>query len=106
MVVEVGGLKSKRKGSAFERELVTLGRAFGLPSQRAWGSNGQSLGLAESVDLVIGEWKVQAKRRKKLPQFLRVPEGCDLVVTRMDNGESMVLLPFRRFLELVAGQKK
>jgi hypothetical protein len=101
MVVEVSGLKSKRKGSQFEREVVALGRAFGIPSQRAWGSNGQSLGLAESVDLVIGSWRVQAKRRKRLPQFLQIPEGCDLVVTRMDSKESLVLIPLRRFLELV-----
>ena len=101
-----GGLKSKRKGSQFERECVTLARAFGIPSQRAWGSNGQSLGLAKDVDLVVGEWKVQAKRRKRLPKFLQIPQGCDLVVTRMDNAETYVLIPYRRFLELVVAGKK
>jgi hypothetical protein len=98
---DVGGLKSKRKGTGFEREVVTLARAFGIPSQRAWGSNGESLGMSKDVDLVVGEWRVQAKRRKKLPQFLRIPEGCDMVITRMDNGESLVLIHYRRFLELV-----
>ena len=34
---------SKRKGNAFERELVNTAKDWGLEAQRAWGSNGQSL---------------------------------------------------------------
>ena len=96
---------SKRKGNHFERECVMLAKAFGLRSQRAWGSNGQSLGLAEDVDLVVDEWRVQAKRRKRLPRFLQIPKGCDVVVTRMDNAETLVLIPYRRFLELVKAKR-
>ena len=96
---------SKRKGNGFERELVMLAKAFGLRSQRAYASNGMSLGLAEEVDLVVDEWRVQAKRRKKLPSYLRIPKGCDIVATRMDNAECLVLIPFRRFLELVKARR-
>jgi hypothetical protein len=96
---------SKRKGNGFERELVMLAKAFGLRSQRAYASNGRSLGLAEEVDLVVDEWRVQAKRRKRLPSYLQIPRGCDVVVTRMDNNESLVLVPYRRFLELVKAKR-
>ena len=41
---------SKQKGNAFEREIVNLAKEFGLKAVRAWGSNGQSLGLHEEVD--------------------------------------------------------
>jgi hypothetical protein len=99
------GNPSKRKGSAYERELVMLAKAFGLRSQRAYASNGRSLGLAEEVDLVVDEYRVQAKRRKRLPKFLQIPLGCDVVATRMDNAETYVLMHYRRFLELVKAKR-
>ena len=46
---------SKQKGNAFEREVVNLAKGFGLKAVRAWGSNGQSLGLHEEVDCTIEE---------------------------------------------------
>ena len=57
---------SKVKGNTFEREVVRLFESYDVACKRAWGSNGQSLGLHEEVDcLAEGDLRIQAKRRKK-----------------------------------------
>ena len=95
------GSPSKLKGSNFERELVNTAKAFGLHAVRAYGSNGKALGEAETVDLKIEGVNVQAKRRKALAAYLRVPEGADIVIFRQDNEKSLVLLDFEKYLILL-----
>ena len=95
---------SKRKGDAFERALVNEAEATGIPAQRAYMSNGRALGESKNVDLVLGlqgEWRVQAKRRKKIANYLQPPEGADVVAVREDYGNALVVLPFDAFLELI-----
>ena len=60
---------SKVKGNNYERELVAQARDKGLESERAYASNGRSLGESEEVDLIISGCRVQAKRRKALPAW-------------------------------------
>lgn len=96
---------SKRKGNEFERELVRLAQESGLVAKRAYGSNGEALGMHASVDVIIDRFRVQAKRRAKLAAFLRVPEECDVVVTRCDHGESVVMMSLWTFFDLVKGSK-
>jgi len=99
---------SKRKGDKFERALVREAEATGIPAQRAYMSNGRALGEAEGVDLVLGlqgEWRVQAKRRKKIAQYLTPPEGCDVVAVREDYGDALVVLPFEAFLNLLKNRQ-
>lgn len=92
---------SKAKGNGFERELVELAHANGLPAKRAWGSNGQALGEHETVDLLLAGLKIQAKRRKSIASFLQVPEACDAVIFREDRGSAMVLMSLERLFELL-----
>ena len=91
---------SKRKGNAFERELVNLAQGWGFSAQRAWGSNGRSLGMHDEVDLLIEEYKVQAKRRKTLPKYLKC-EHTDIVAFREDRGETYALMSMDKFLTLL-----
>lgn len=91
---------SKRKGNAFEVELVKQAQGWGFSSQRAWGSNGKSLGMHEEVDLLIEEFKVQAKRRKTLPKYLKC-EHTDIVTFREDRGETYTLLKHETFLNIL-----
>jgi Holliday junction resolvase len=44
---------SKRKGGAFERDLVHDAEAVGLTAERAFMSNGRALGCAETVDVLV-----------------------------------------------------
>jgi len=92
---------SKRKGNSWEREIVNLARERGLEAERAYASNGRALGHSEQVDCVVQGCRIQAKRRKALPSYLQVPEGCDAVVFRQDRGEALALIPLDSLLTLI-----
>jgi len=93
---------SKAKGNRFEREVVNKAKESGFKAKRAWGSNGQSLGMHEEVDLIIGDnpkVKIQAKCRKKLASFLIPSEHVDAVVCKQDRGEVLIIMRFNDWLE-------
>lgn len=92
---------SKVKGNFFEREVVSAAKAEGLEAVRAWGSNGAALGKDPEVDLMVDVYAVQAKRRKKLPSYLQIPECCDAVVFRQDRGETLVLTRLDDWLHMI-----
>lgn len=96
---------SKRKGNGYERELVDQARDSGLEAKRAWGSNGQSLGMHEEVDLLIDGKKIQAKRRKKIADFLRPTEHVDAVAVRQDYSETLIIITYWEYLDLLHGRK-
>lgn len=91
---------SKRKGNAFERELVDYAKGWGFSARRAWGSNGRSLGMHDEVDCVIEDITIQAKRRKTLPKYLKC-EHTDIVAFREDRGDAYALMPLEYFMELI-----
>src|SRR6056297_1931351 len=97
--------KSKRKGNVYESELVEQLDAEGISAKRAWGSNGLALGETEGVDLVFThagrKWRVQAKRRAKIADYVKPPEGADIVMTRGDREETLVVMPFSDFIKLL-----
>ena len=96
---------SKAKGNGFERELVNQAIKAGCEAQRAWGSNGEALGENAEVDLKVDDMRIQAKRRKALPSYLQVPEGCEAVVFRQDRGETLVLLRWPELLTMLTTNK-
>ena len=92
---------SKRKGNTYERELVNQAIASGIDAKRAWGSNGESIGEHAEVDCVIGGYKVQAKRRAKLPEYLKPSDHVDVQAVREDRGDTLVVIPWYDWLDLV-----
>ena len=100
--------RSKEKGNRFERYIVSLCEQADIPSKRAWGSNGMSLGLPEEVDVLIdGVVRVQAKCRHRLPAYILPSSDIDMQVIKQDRGETMVVMRFddwltdyRRLMEL------
>ena len=91
---------SKVKGNAFEREVVRLFESYKVECKRAWGSNGQSLGLHEEVDcLAEGDLRIQAKRRKKIAEWLKPSVFVDAVVVREDRGKSYIIIRLEEFVE-------
>lgn len=92
---------SKRKGNAFEREIVATALASGIDAKRAYGSNGESLGHNQTVDVVVGGKRVQCKRRAVLPNYLLIPDGCDAVAFRCDRGDPMVMISLWEYMELI-----
>jgi len=98
--------KSKIKGNTYERELVNYFQDMGLVAERARGSDGRSLGMAEDVD---GYFKLtrtgqkikwQAKRRKAIPKWLHTGNS-DIVLVREDRGDSHVVLDIDLFMKLI-----
>ena len=100
--------KSKQKGNRFERECVKIAETHGFSAQRAYGSNGRALGESETVDIVIyansEKIKGQCKVRNKLPKYIKIPEGCDVVFLKEDRGDLYVLQKYDDWLtELGSG---
>jgi hypothetical protein len=93
--------KNKTRGNTLEYEVRDKAIAKGLVAERAWGSNGRAIGEAETVDVVVAGCRVQCKRRKKLPAFLQIPEGADIVVFREDRGKTFALLDYDQFLDKI-----
>ena len=95
--------RSKVKGNAYERELVKRLRDFGLTdAERAWGSDGRSLGLPSDVDINATlsthvSLYIQAKRRKSLPKFLNLGSS-NVVAIREDHGSTKLLMDMEFFL--------
>ena len=83
---------SKVKGNKFERDVVNKAKEFGLDSKRAYAANGESLGMHAEVDLLIKDYKIQAKIRKSIASYLLPNENVDAQVIRQDRGEAYVVL--------------
>jgi Holliday junction resolvase len=97
--------KSKRKGTAFEREIVRLFEERGISAIRAWGSDGRSIGLPTEVDIVIDidGWKttLQCKRRKKIAGYILPEDNVYAQVIRGDRGEAHIVIRLKDFIELI-----
>ncbi len=100
-----GGRGPKAKGYAFEREAVKAFQGAGWEARRAFGSNGEALGLDSDVDLVASKGNVQLKcqnkRRAALASFLTPSDHVDVVLIRQDRGETLIIMPLKKFLEVV-----
>ena len=92
---------SKVKGNTFERELVDMAKDVGLSAKRAYASNGLSLGYTEDVDCLIAGKRIQAKRRKKVAKWLIPSDTVDMVATRPDRGETLVVMRYADLLALL-----
>ena len=98
---------SKVKGNTYERELVQQAQEAGIEAERAWGSNGRALGFHEEVDCVLHvsqnlKFKVQAKRRKKVADYIKPSVFVDLQLIREDRGESLAVIRYKDLLEILA----
>jgi len=96
---------SKLKGNGYERELVNQAKESGLEAKRAYASNGESLGMHAEVDVLVSGKRIQAKRRKSIASFLVPSDNVDAVCVRQDRGETLVILSWWEYLDLLKGSK-
>ena len=96
---------SKIKGNKFERDCCKLADVFEINSQRAWGSDGKSMGLDAEVDIVVGnkkykdEMHCQCKIRKRLPEYIFPKTNVvDCHLIREDRGEAYIVMRFEDYL--------
>jgi len=100
--------KNKIRGNNLEREIVNTAKDMGLSAKRAYASDGRSLGKSEVVDVMVENTTIQAKRRKKVAQWLYPDfhgDDVDAVVTRMDRKEPLAIIPLKRYLTLLQIEK-
>ena len=93
--------KSKAKGNRFERLCVKVATSFGLYAQRAWGSDGRSMGEHQEVDIKIEQYKVQCKTRKRIAEWLKPGKEVDIQVVKEDAGAVFVIQPLEKWCEMV-----
>lgn len=95
--------KNKRRGTDFEREVVEAALEHRLDAVRAWGSDGRALGLAPEVDVLVAEhFKIQCKRRKRLPAYLLPAPGIHGTAIRQDgNRETYIVVRLDDLLSLI-----
>ena len=103
--------RSKQKGNRFEREVVNRARELQIGADRAYASNGLSLGHTEEVDAVLDgkdkEWRVQCKVRKNIAKWLKPnTDNVDVQVVKEDRGTIYAILTFDDFLELIEDKDK
>ena len=95
---------NKIRGNALEREIVNQSKEEGLSAKRAYASDGRSLGYSEVVDCVVEDWTIQAKRKKKIAQWL-YPEyhgdDVDAIVTRMDRKQALIVMPLKKWIKMM-----
>ena len=96
---------SKIKGNKFERDCCKLAESFEVPSKRAWGSDGRSMGLHQEVDIVIGDKKYkdecncQCKIRKRLPDYIFPKTNVvDCHLIREDRGDAYIVMRYEDYL--------
>ena len=91
---------SKQKGNRFERLIVEKAKSYGVGAERAWGSNGRSLGMHEEVDVLLeGDLRIQAKCRKNIAKWLKPSEEVDAVAVKENRGETYIILRYEEFLD-------
>ena len=90
--------RNKIRGNNLEREIVNTAKEAGLSAKRAYASDGRSLGKSEVVDVMVEEYCIQAKRRKKVAQWLYPEfhgEDVNIVVTRMARKDPLAVLRYK-----------
>lgn len=92
---------SKNKGNGFEREIVNDARDLDLQAERAYASNGKSLGQHEEVDVMIEGFRAQCKRRKALGELYKPNDNVDLQIFREDRGDTYVMMRYDLFLSFL-----
>lgn len=97
------GMKSRRKGAGFEREVVEFHRQAGLPAERIPLSGAVKGSFAGDVRL--GPWLSECKRRadgfKELYAWL-AHDNADLLCLRADRQPLLVVLTQTTWLDLLA----
>jgi len=106
---------SKQKGNRLEREVVKVVQDAGFVGERAYASNGKSLGLEEDVDVKMTghyvhpidktkferSFSIQCKSRKTIANYIKPPESCNFTILKEDRGELLAVIPFKELLKLL-----
>ena len=102
-------INGNKKGKFYEWQLVQVFKEAGMAAQRAWNSDGKSLGKHHEVDILLEhggkEYLIQAKRRKKISSFLTPSKEVDFHIMKGDREPDIVAMSMPTLLKLLKNQK-
>jgi Holliday junction resolvase len=99
-----GGRSVKRKGSAYELEVMDQINVAGFQAHRTVGSGARNAGgdLVMTGQAVPHPLELECKRSKLLgANLIRQMRSCDALVFRNDRGKSHIVIDLALFLDLV-----
>lgn len=93
--------KSKAKGDRFERKLIQIADQYGLDAYRNRMS--RAPGKDEHWDIFVQGIRLECKKRKKGFEGIRkiLAGSPDAVVVAADRAEPVVVITYKKFLELL-----
>lgn len=99
------GKSQRDKGARSERNLVHIFQAYHIPAKRVPLSGATTFQKGDIIATINGEeWQIESKVRadgfKQLYQWL---EGNHALIVKADFKESLIVMPLKRFCELVGG---
>jgi hypothetical protein len=94
-------VNNKARGYRLEKLIVDMAKRMGINACRAWGSNGRALGYTDDIDGELGGFLFQAKMKKDLPKWLRIPVLARAVIFRTDFDTPKCLIELSWYLELL-----
>ena len=93
--------KQYQKGARFELEIVHFLEENGIPARRV-PLSGASASMPDDVLIDDTKFRVECKRRKKLPKYLvEWLDSCGLGVMREDRGSQLWFMTQDIFIELL-----
>ena len=103
------GKKSRDKGARIEREIVNLHKDHGIDAVRVPMSGASHYTHDADIDVYpVGRSAplvCEVKARKQFPKWLNEWLGDnDALFLREDNRETLVVMPFRVYIELAGGE--
>ena len=101
-------INGNKKGKVYEWQLVQIFKKAGLEAQRAWNSDGKSLGKHHECDVLLEhegkEYIIQAKRRKKISTFLTPSKHVDFHIMKGDREPDIVAMTIPTLLKLLKNE--
>jgi Holliday junction resolvase len=102
---------SKNKGNRVERLVVSILESLGCDSQRAYASNGLSLGEHEECDVVSNingkRWRFQVKARKKVAEWIKPNMNVvDAQIIKSDREEPLIVMPLKAFVQEIQNARQ
>ena len=102
-------INGSKKGKFYEWQLVQKFKDKGMQAERAWNSDGKSLGKHHEVDILVQhegrEYLIQAKRRKKISTFLTPSKEVDFHIMKGDRESDIVAMSLPTLFRLLENQK-
>ena len=97
------GKSQRDKGNRTERQLVNIFRAYGIDAKRVPLSGAASGFKGDIIAIIDGQdWRIESKVRSNgFKQIYGWLDGNDALVVKADRQQALMVMPLRKFCELV-----